>query len=372
MNDPFDYSDKPDSTDEHNNDHQPSASRTARFASYLAIAALCFTAIGVTVGYKHWLRISDRAKLALVHIEAMQKQIDAKADSSALQVAKQNFESASQLHSETLESTLEKLNAIKQETLYAASTVETQIEELTQLQAGPPQIRTSMTRAEARLAEIRFLLESANNRLKLSYDKTGALDLLKAADLMLIRIGSTDLLPARKKLQKDISTLEEYALPDTKDLLASITEMERTIQPLSELLSPQESDKTITIFNNVDDNKSLTGRLKNYVNSSISITKNTQPPKKILNTVNKQRIDQLMKLRLTALRLNILERQDNEFHYQISEINKMLDQYYSQEQSKHWQKRLSVMDDLTLNPSFPKIDNALQFIKNGLSKDKNL
>lgn len=369
MNDPFDYSDEAKSTDAISNDHQPSASRTARFASYLAIAALFFTALGVTVGYKHWLRISEKAKLALGQIEVMQRELDTKANAAALQKATENFTSTSQAHADTLQSTLEELKAIKEQTIYAASTVKTQIEELTQLQEGPPQIRTRMTRAEARLAEIRFLLESANNRLTLSYDKVGALSLLKAADLMLVRMESTDLLPMREMLTKDISQLEQYNLPDTTDLLATITKIDKGIQPLTKLQGSKETAESINIFDTSKEDKSLTGRFKNYVNNSISISKDTQSPKETLNMANKQRIDQLMKLRLTTLRLNILERQDSEFHYQISQINNMLDKYYLKEESAQWQKELSAMDELTLNPEAPSIDGALQFIKNGLSKD---
>lgn len=371
MNDPFDYSDDTKSTDGISDDHQPSASRTARFASYIAIAALCFTALGVTVGYKHWLRISDKAKLALGQIEIMQRQLDAKADLSALKKADENFKSTSQANTDKLHSTLEQLSSIKKETVYAASTVNTQIEELTQLQEGPPQIRTRMTRAEVRLAEIRFLLESANNRLLLSYDKTGALALLKAADLMLVRMGSTDLLPVREMLKKDISQLEQYELPNTKELLATITNIEEGLQPLAKLESTEKPTKSISIFNASEEDKTLTGRFKNYVNDSISITKETESPKETLNLANKQRIDQLMKLRLTTLRLNILERQDSEFHYQIKEIKRMLDKYYLKEQSTPWQKKLSTIDELTLNPEAPSIDSALQLIKNGLSKDND-
>ncbi|CAA6827082.1 MAG: Unknown protein [uncultured Thiotrichaceae bacterium] len=369
LNDPFDYSDKSKSTDPTSDAHQPSASRTARFASYLAIVALCFTALGVTVGYKHWLRISDKAKDALSQIQVIQSELDAKANTSALEEATKNFESISQANTDKLNSTLEQLSSIKEETLYAASTVSTHIEELTLLQAGLPQIRTRMTRAEVRLAEIRFLLESARNRLILSYDKTGALALLKAADLMLLRIGSADLLPVRELLIKDISQLEQYALPDTRELLSTITNIEESIQPLSKLTSAKATTQPVNIFNTSEEDKSLTAQFKNYVNNSISITKDTQPPKEILNLANKQRTDQLMKLRLTTLRLNVLERQDSEFHFQIKEINKMLDKYYLPEQNMPWKKELSAMDELSLTPEAPSIDSALQLIKSGLSKD---
>lgn len=369
LNDPFDYSDENKNADANTDEHQPSASRTARFASYLAIAALFFTAIGVSVGYKHWLRISEKAKQALGEIQVLQRELDAKANSAELIRAKEAFESRSQANTDKLHSTLEQLNNIKEETMYAASTVKTQIEELTQLQQGPPQIRTRITRAEARLAEIQFLLESANNRLLLSYDKAGAEALLKAADKMLIRMGSTDLLPVREMLKKDIAQLERYELPDTKTLLATVTEMENGIKPLTELSANEEVSKSVTIFETTTDDQSLTGRFKHYINNSISITKDTQSPEETLNLANKQRTDQLMKLRLTALRLNILERQDSEFHYQISQINSMLDKYYLQEERAPWKETLSEMNDLTLNPEAPAIDSALKFIKNGMNKD---
>lgn len=369
MNDPFDYSDEAKSSEAGSFDQQPSASRTARFASYLAIAALLFTALGVTVGYKHWLRISDRAKLAIAQITVMQQQLDEKADQVELQKVSQDFRSISQAHDETLQTTLAQVQALKEATVYAASTVSTQIEELTELQAGPPQIRTRMTRAEARLAEIRFLLESATNRLALLYDKKGALALLKSADLMLVRMGSTDLLPVREKLAKDISQLEKFALPDISELLATVTSIEKGMTPLADVGSIEGTSNTVHIFNPSEQDNSLASKIKNYVNDSITITKDPQSPKETLSLANKQRTDQLMKLRLTALRLNIMERQDSEFHYQIKEILKMLDKYYLEEQQIKSRKELSLLDSLTLNPELPSIDSALQLIKNGLGKD---
>lgn len=370
LNDPFDYSDENKRT-EADDENQPSASRTARFASYIAIGALCFTALGVSVGYKHWLRISDKAKQALGEIEVMQRQLDAKAESSDLANAIRAFESSTQTNADTLNSALQQLNTIKEETVYAASTVNEQIQDLTALQEGPPQIRTRMTRAEARLAEIQFLLESADNRLVFFYDTAGAMALLKAADMMLIRIGSSDLLPVRERLKKDIAKLEQYELPDTKKLLAKVSNMEKNLPQLATLATDAETTEVVDIFKTEDGDNSFSGKFKNYVNNSISITKDTESPKETLNLANKQRIDQLLKLRLTALRLNILERQDSEYHYQINQINRMLDKYYLKGQRDQWQQALSEMKELTLNPEAPTIDSALQFIKNGLNKDND-
>ncbi len=344
------------SLDDDNLEHPAETRKNSRLALYIAFLALFFTAVGITVGYKHWLRIDDKARAALKEINVIHLQLKETANKAKVEELSAHLTESSNEAEQRLTESLHELDQIREQTTYYAKTVTDQIAELT---LKPLKQISQQTTQSAQLAEVRFLLESAQRRLMMNYDKDHALQFLKAADQVLIQIGSTELLPVREKLAHDIAELERFSIQDTHQLSTTISQLEQDIKPLADLQKDLANSETVQLFEGVDDTESLTGKVKTYINDSISIRKQTTLPRYAPNTSDKNRIDQLLQLRLESLRIMALQRHDALYHQQIKSIKQMVELYYSIEDSQPWLAILDELDAEDLTPQRPNISSAL-------------
>ncbi len=356
----------PDHTDTNTSDTPNTAAeqRTAethknsRLALSIAFLALFFTVLGITVGYKHWLRIHDKAKLALTEIQSLQQQLEQTANKAHVETLREYFEETSSAAEQRLASSLQELDQIREKTAYSAKTVTDQIAELTLQQ----QIKTSDHNPLPLLSEIRFLLETAQRRLNMNYDKKSALALLEEADQLLIQLGSPQWLPVREKLAEDIARLQQFPLPDIEKLSNRITKLENAIKPLAQIEKELPNSKEISLFE-IEETNSFPGKVKKYLNESITIRKQTDPPRYVLDKSNKERIDLLLKLRLESLRLLLMQRHNKAYHEHIKKLEDMLNTYYAPSVAKPWIADLQQLDMQNLAPPLPTISTALdQFV----------
>lgn len=338
--------------------------KNSRLALYLAFLSLFFTALGITVGYKHWLRIHDKAKLALTEITVLKEQLSHTANNSKVEKLRASLAQSSDDAEQRLTNAIKELDQIRKQTTYSAKTVTDQIRELTLLQSindrpNGHAINTTNTTQRTLQTEVRFLLESAKRSLHINHDKVSALQLLKAADQLLIQVASEELLSVREKIAQDIIQLEQFSLPNIADLSHLISQLEMDIEPLSALETTLAKGQKIDLFQ-VDDENSLTGKVKNYINDSVTISKQTESPRYALSLVDKQRTDQLLKLRLESLRLMLFKRHNTTYHQQIKTIKHMLDLYYSPVDTKPWLVTLEKLNEQNLVPSYPELSTALE------------
>ncbi len=355
---------KENSFDDGNNEHPAETRKNSRLALYIAFLALFFTAVGITVGYKHWLRIDDKARAALKEISIIHLQLKETANKSKVEELSTHLTESSNKAEQRLIESLHELDQIREQTTYSAQTVTDQIAELTlkrQL-SHPASKKASQTTQLTQFAEVRFLLESAKRRLTMDYDKDHALQFLKAADQILIQINSTELLSVREKLAHDIAELERFTIQDTQELSATITQLEQDIKPLADLQKSLANGEPIQVFEDEDDSESLTSKVKTYINDSISIRKQTTLPRYAPNSSDKSRIDQLLQLRLESLRIMAMERHNTLYHQQIKSLKQMLELYYSVEDSKAWLATLDELDAEDLTPQRPNISSALDML----------
>ena len=334
--------------------------KNSRLALYIAFLALFFTTVGITVGYKHWLRINDKAKAALEEIVTIKEQLQHTADKSKVEALKTQLEHSSKAAQQRLTDSLIELDQIREQTIYSAQTVTDQIKELTQQQftLNNTHYPFKATDQKIQLTEVRYLLESAKRRFTLNYDKDSAIKLLKAADQILIQVASPELLGVRKKLAEDIAALEQFSPPNIKELSSAITTLEGNIKPLADLEKKLPHGEQVALFD-IKDKARLWGKIKNYINESVSIRKQTTLPRYAPNQSDKQRIDQLLQLRMESLRLMVIQRHNQLFHLQIAKIKHMLELYYSTDDTKPWLMTLNQWDAIDLSPSRPDITAAL-------------
>jgi len=327
--------------------------KSAKFALFIALLALSFTAIGITAGYKHWLRIHVKTKEALTEIEILKEKMAHTADKKALNAFEASFKSTTNQERETLEKALVKLDHVSKQTDYAASTVSQQIEALTTQQEQ--QSNNTTKPYSTQHAYVPFILKTAQRQLHFLHDKDGALALLKIADQMLIEASSKNHLVLRQRIAKDIAALQHYKAIDIEAISAIISRLETEITPL-----------IATEDKNIDENKlvtnketnSITTSIKNYLKQSITLHKTNEPPRQLLAAGDQQRIDQLIQLRLESLHLMLLQRQNKAYHWQINRLIKTLTRYYPAKQTTPWINTLESLANIQLNPPTPALTSS--------------
>ncbi|HIO97761.1 MAG TPA: hypothetical protein EYG71_07535, partial [Leucothrix sp.] len=215
------------------------------------------------------------------------------------------------------------------------------------------------------LAEVHFLLQTANQSLALKQDKDGALRALNLADKILIKRGSTNLLPVRKQISKDIALLNQFVLPDVQALSQSIDQLIELLKPV--IASPASSDtdtqeKTEEEASKANKNDSIVSRVKKSFNEAVVIHKFDKSLRNEMDEQTKNSLYHLISLRLETLRLMLLQGREASYHDQIDRIKALLKSYYSEEKYKAFEVITNKLDNVILNPVLPDISGSLKLL----------
>lgn len=325
-----------------------------RLALFIAYLALFMATLGISIGYKHWLRIHDKAKEALVQIETVKAEIRA--------LKRANVDSPNKGLVETqvmIDNALKQLRDIQQQTHYSAQVVKQQVKELNILHYQANKVTMDNSRL---LMTALHLLESAQWQLHYFYNKESALALLKRADTLLMQIGSKEQITIREKLLHDITQLEQYVIPKFDDVSIRITQLQKSITPLATLYRDKEIGKKVTLFTKKNDNGAI-NKVKNYINQSVNITKYDELANSSISQADRQRIDLLLTLHFESLKLQLILHQKEGFKQQAVLIYKLVQQYYPKTVSQQWLQKLSTLIQLNITPELPVITSALTSLK---------
>lgn len=333
--------------------------KSAKLALFIALIALSFTAIGITAGYKHWLRIHVKTKEALAEITTLKEQLALTANKKMLDDFTETFKNTTNQERERLEQSVTKLEQVSKQANYAANTVNQQIAAFTAKQEQQANNMATIQPA-TQYAYIPFILQSAQRQLHFLHDKKGTLTLLKIADHMLIEIGAKKHLALRQHIAEDIAAIEQYQPIDLEALSTIISQLEEEITPL--LGIGTDSKKTnhtpSTTSHPIEQSDSLLISMKNYFKQSIKLQKTDEPPRQLLVENDKKRIDQLIQLRLEALHLMLLQRQDKTYHWQINRLINTLNRYYSPQQAAPWINKLEQLASIRLDTQPPTLTST--------------
>ena len=261
--------------------------RRTRFTQFLAWLALFFTAVGIAAGYKNWLRIHDKAKLALRQVAEIQKEIPNFALQEKLAILEKELNDNFKENKAHLDEAMVELRTIQDSTQYIADSVYIQAEKLTQQQPSI-QIQTP-TLKDWSLGEVHFLLQTAVQQFELKRDKASAIISFKLADNLLLERGELELLPVRKQISKDIATVNQYAVVDVSDLSQKIDDLLDKLKPAIEvvqsksvsveLLPTNANSENTNKAGNIDSKtkETLVNRVKKTINDAVIIRKLDKP-----------------------------------------------------------------------------------------------
>ncbi len=355
------------------NDSQIHAKKTrgVGFALFIAFLALFFTAAGIAAGYKHWQRMSDRAKNNARKIAALEEVIAAKSDNKVFEALRQELNDSHTAQQETLADNLKQMQQMHSQARQFSSTVADQIKQITSLQHQLKNTVTPKGTEDWQFAEVEFLLKLANRELHLSGNKEAASKALREADQLLSANASTDYLPVRQQIANDLAALEAMDIPDISLISQQITVLSRQLKPVIKDVSETEANPKKAATTPPDNHeKTATSKWDNYKNKATSLLNDAliirQLDKSLNNELSieaREQAYQLLQLRLEALRLMTLQRQDEAYHRQIRLIRDTVNAYYPPEQFTAIGKALDQLATVNLSPSIPDISGSQQALR---------
>lgn len=352
--------------------------RRLRFTQFIAWMALFFTAVGIAAGYKNWLRIHDKAKTNVVEIKQIKQQLPNFSDKTKVAALEKKLNENLIDSKKHLDRAMTELRTIQDSTQHIAETVYTQVEALTKQQQAIVKIQTPSIK-DWSLGEVHFLLQTAVQRFDLKQDKQGAIAAFKLADTLLVERGSLALLPVRKQISQDIAAIKQFAAVDISALSQQINSLLTQLKPVT--VNTEANARAIELLptnNNAEDKPSntvgskkptkdsLVTRVKKTINDAVVIRKYNQPILTEMDIEAKERIHQLLSLRLETLRMMLLQSDDANYHQQIERIKILVLNYYPEEQSQMVQKQLDQLNTVNLLPNLPDISKSLKLLEDNM------
>jgi uncharacterized protein HemX len=330
----------------------------SRFTLFIAWMALFFTVVGIAAGYKNWMQINTRAKQATDGVSELKQQVNQFANKSEVMALNSQLLTALDNKDEKFNHNVHRLERVEKNTQHAVKSMDQQMALLTQQQEQSHASSLTPTMAW-RLAELRFLLQLANQRLQLNKDKNGALQALNRAEAILLKFGSSDYLPVRKKIGEEIVALETFLIPNITAISQRITDFLVVINAMpveAELIKQQK----ITLLPSVSEDKNafLSGIVAG-INDAVVIQKFDASMQKSIGMDEREKLKNLLQLRFETLRLMVLQGLDFDYHQQLKLIKQTLEKYYPEVIKGSLQEQLEELDKVKLSPPPPDISGSL-------------
>jgi uroporphyrin-3 C-methyltransferase len=309
------------------------------------------------------MQINERAKQATASVKELKQQVSQFASKSDVVAFNEQLLTELESKRQKLAHSVQVLQTIEKTTQHLANSVEQQMVLLTQQQQQVQKLRPASTpKGEWQVAELRFLLQIADQRLQLSHDKNGALQALKAAETRLLVLGSSEYLPVRKKLGEEIVLLETFLVPNLSAISQRITDLLEVINAMP-VVSDIIKQQRITLLPDVSDDKNtfLSGIIAG-INDAVVIQKFDESVQKTMGIDEKEKLKNLLKLRFETLRLMVLQGLDVDYHQQLKLIKDTLEKYYPEVIKGSLQQQLNELDKVKLSPAPPDISASLHLL----------
>jgi|GEM_PF-1209303 len=349
------------------NNPPPQKSASARFAVFISILAVSFTAVGIAAGYKHWQRMNDKARDNAAEIATLREQLNTVPTSDALNTLRQDLEAKTAKSLSNNEQALQEMARLQHQTRQFADTVASQVEQVTFLQAKMQQSATPASAAEWQIAEVEFLLKLASRQLHLAKDVRTAMTALKEADVLLAKVGSVNYLPVRQQIARDVSSLDAVPVPDLVGVSQRINAMMLGLKPLPALTATPEAEASTSAAEDATagiEGNSLWADYKrkalDTLNDAVVIRQYDKPLQMQLDADARLHLFQLLQLRLENLRLLVLQEDATGFAAQLNLIRETLNSYYPPDQAKPLLAELDDIGKVELQPVIPDISASLK------------
>jgi uncharacterized protein HemX len=341
--------------------------RRTRFTQFLAWLALFFTMVGIAAGYKNWLRIHDKAKAGIEGVAEIKSKLPNFAPKERLEALEKEINDTFKGNKVHLDAAMHELRNIQDSTQHIAETVYTQVEALTKQQEAVVKFQTP-TIKDWSLGEVRFLLQTAVQRFNLNQDQAGAIEAFKLADTLLVERGELEFLPLRKQISQDIAIVNQYAIADKNTLSQKIDILLNQLKPT---LKAKEKEVKVTELIQANEtseqqapqNESLVSRVKNSINNAVIVRKEGKTLQTEMELEEKERLYQLLSLRLETLRMMLLQGDDKIYHQQANRIKALIKRYYPESTNGKLLEQLDFLDKANLKPILPDVSESFKLLE---------
>jgi len=213
------------------------------------------------------------------------------------------------------------------------------------------------------VAEVEYLIRIANQRLRLMRDYNGAIAALESADQRLHELADPALIPVREILADDIRTLKDFEKPD---LIGIALRLDRLISHLKPLplnvpaleQEPQAAEAEAQVEEALDFT-SLMSEAWRRLNERVTVRHYEEGVESLPDEESELMMNQLLRLRLEAARVDVLRQDDHDFHQQLEFALEILDKYYRPEQAAKLREEIVALNTINLRPALPDITRSL-------------
>lgn len=213
------------------------------------------------------------------------------------------------------------------------------------------------------VAEIEYLIDIANQRLRLVRDLDGAIAALRAADQRVRELGDPKLLPIRELLADEIAMLEDFERPDLVGIALRLDRMATHLKPMPLQLPDQErAERDLSVAVEDGEQKTMAGLARHVWNAfseHITYREYPEPVKALPDTETELHLNQLLRLRLEAARLSVLRQDDAEYHRQLLAARTWVEEKFTGERAAELAAELAALDAVNLRPELPELTASL-------------
>jgi uroporphyrin-3 C-methyltransferase len=212
------------------------------------------------------------------------------------------------------------------------------------------------------IAEVDYLIRIANQRLRLMRDYNGAIAALQSADHRLHELADPSLMPVREILADDIQTLKDFERPDLIGIALRLDRLISHLRPLP-LDVPAQEGAPEPVQPSAEAEPGLKGMLNaawDKLSERVTVRRYEEGVAALPDKEGELMMNQLLRLRLEAARVDVLRQDDHDFHQQLQSALDMLDQYYQEEQAVELKTELKELNSINLRPELPDITLSLK------------
>jgi uncharacterized protein HemX len=323
------------------------------FTLFLTWMALFFTVVGIAAGYKNFLRVHDKAKVAQEKALSVAALAPSFASKDVLDLWQQGV--IKQLSETSANSALEldEIKSLKESNLFITEALEKQMKQLT-LQQSSQQLAAAPSQ-QWKANEARYLLQVASRKLQLDQDVTAAAQALFLADQALAEAAMPSLLAVRTQIAKDIALLNRYQPVMLEDVVLEIGRLSKYLKPKEVNITADETPRTLLKVTETDGRNSVINRVKDTINKAVVVrTYDENLAKKITGDTEGVRYA-LLQLKLEGLKLLALKQQQAAYDLQLAQIVEQLQNDSEKPVTFSMKKSLDVLSSFKLITAVPPI-----------------
>ena len=215
-----------------------------------------------------------------------------------------------------------------------------------------------------KLAEIKYLLRIASQRLALSADMDTAQAVLHSADALLREIPDPGLIPVRERLIGDINRLQAHPRTDFSGVALSLADLAERAQqlPLKTGVAEQAQESQQAEADAPPRWQQLARKVWQELKSLVVITRESGQSAVLLAPPERFFLHRNLRLQLEAARLALLARDENQYRASIRACSEWLQEFFDPGAAEVRSARAILQDAAALDLSrrVPSIDATLR------------